>query len=314
MAVVASLLAVALLPGMGTRCHAGRSSSVQMKGRFGYRAFSMGMWYSDDDFLNKSDELWVSPWAEAHHKIRQQEVEIERCNLALKSAIEDEDYEAADGLKTRVERLRSQHPIIPREERLQAAVAEGDFEMAHIFQKDLDTIKTNLRVPRFAIGQAVEHAHRTQPLRGVVIDVDLTCKQSQQWVYDAGCIERALAKGHPPEECDPDELEGWKLQPFYTVLIDLDDAELGPAELAAWGRDPHKEANPPPLYISQDALAVHHDDWRMRHPDIDSLFDGHAFYEHRGRVYQPSPALRLWQQDRAQQRQAAERAQRAKRL
>ena len=40
-------------------------------------------------------------------------------------------------------------------------------------------------------------------------------------------------------------------------------------------------------------------DTDITHPKIDSLFSGYDSAPHRGRLYQPSPRLRLWQQQRA---------------
>ena len=97
-------------PGGGTR-----TDSVVMKAPA--RLFKLSDWYGDDwDHKKPADELWVSPWAKAHYKLRQQEIEIEQCEFLLQQAIEAEDYFEADGLKERAERLRSMHPITPREE------------------------------------------------------------------------------------------------------------------------------------------------------------------------------------------------------
>jgi tetrahydromethanopterin S-methyltransferase subunit F len=43
----------------------------------------------------------------------------------LESAVQAEEYGEADGLKQRVEMLRSQHPLIPREERIEEALNAG---------------------------------------------------------------------------------------------------------------------------------------------------------------------------------------------
>ena len=87
------------------------------------RLFRLSDWYGEDFDVKKpiNDELWVSPWAKAHYKLRQQEIEIEQCEYLLRSAVEAGSFDEADGLRTRVERLRSQHPITPREERLTEA-------------------------------------------------------------------------------------------------------------------------------------------------------------------------------------------------
>ena len=97
-----------------------------------HRGFRLSDWYGQDwDHKKPFGDTWVSPWAKAHYKLRQQEIEIEQCEFMLQHAVENEDYEEADGLKTRVERLRSQHPIIPREERLAEALREGNFALAN---------------------------------------------------------------------------------------------------------------------------------------------------------------------------------------
>merc|ERR1712185_671171 len=77
------------------------------------------------------------------------QVEIEQCEFLLQSAVEAEDYAEADGLKQRIERLRSQHPIIPREERLAAALEDANYALAAIFQQDLEAVKTNLGLPKY---------------------------------------------------------------------------------------------------------------------------------------------------------------------
>lgn len=137
--------------------------------------FKLSDWYGDDwDHKKPDDVLWVSPWAKAHYKLRQQEIEIEQCEFLLQQAVEAEDYAQADGLKERADRLRSQHPITPREERLVEALEEGNYALAQVFQNDLDAVKKNLGLPKYSVGQAVTHSYR-EGLRGVVIDVDLQC-------------------------------------------------------------------------------------------------------------------------------------------
>ena len=92
-----------------------RTSCLVMKAPA--RMFKLSDWYGDDwDHKKPADELWVSPWAKAHYKLRQQEIEIEQCKFLLQQAIAAEEYFEADGLKERAERLRSMHPITPREE------------------------------------------------------------------------------------------------------------------------------------------------------------------------------------------------------
>ena len=197
-----------------------------------HRGFRLSDWYGQDwDHKKPAGDLWVSPWAKAHYKLRQQEIEIEQCEFMLQHAVDNEDYEEADGLKTRVERLRSQHPIIPREERLAEALRDGNFALANgvaprlvlpctyyalttvfllcaVFRNDLESIKTNLGLPRYAVGQAVEHAYR-DGLRGVIIDVDLQCAKGRDWVHAAGCLERGCALGFPGEETDIEKLKHW---------------------------------------------------------------------------------------------------------
>ena len=291
------------------------SSSPSMKAPA--RMFKLSDWYGDDldgiGAKTRDPELWVSPWAKAHYKLRQQELEIEQCEFMLQSAVEAEDYGEADGLKQRMERLKSQHPITPREERLQAALDDGNFALAQIFQEDLDSIMANLGLPKYKVGQAVVHAHRPG-IRGVVMDVDLNCMQGNDWVRAAGCLERGCALDYPGEETDVRELKKWTGQPFYLVMLDLagmedtaisGDAKSGtwrwnwPSELAAWAVNSYK-ATPAPIYVSEDALSHDPDaDTDITHPKIDSLFSGYDSAPHRGRLYQPSPRLRLWQQQRA---------------
>jgi len=203
-----------------------------------HRGFKLSDWYGQDwDHKKPAGDLWVSPWAKAHYKLRQQEIEIEQCEFMLQHAVDNEDYEEADGLKARVERLRSQHPILPREERLAAALKEGNFALANVFRNDLESIKMNLGLPKYAVGQAVEHAYR-EGLRGVIIDVDLQCGKGRDWVHAAGCLERGCALGFPGEETDTDKLKQWVNQPFYVVILDLADEQTEDVPTDALGRRP----------------------------------------------------------------------------
>ena len=77
-----------------------------------------------------------------------------------------------------------------------------------VFRNDLESIKTNLGLPKYAVGQAVEHAYR-DGLRGVIIDVDLQCAKGRDWVHAAGCLERGCALGFPGEETDIEKLKHW---------------------------------------------------------------------------------------------------------
>jgi len=290
----------------------GRPGAVFMKAPA--RQFKLSDWYGDDWDHKKpiGDDLWVSPWAKAHYKLRQQEVEIEQCEFLLQSAVEAEDYAEADGLKQRIERLRSQHPIIPREERLAAALEDANYALAAIFQQDLEAVKTNLGLPKYVVGQAVVHAHR-DGVRGVIIDVDLQCTKSVAWVNAAGCLERGCALGYPGEETELRELRKWTTQPFYTVLPDLAHADESaakgawrwpwPVELASWEVNQYKGV-PAALYLSEDALSHDPDaETNLVHPEMAQLFDGFDATPHRGRVYRPKPRLRLWQQKRQAEQQ-----------
>ena len=313
------------------------------------RHFRLSDWYGEDwDHKKPVDDFWVSPWAKAHYKLRQQEIEIEQCMFMMQHAVENEDFEEADGLKTRVERLRSQHPIIPREERLADALEDGNFALAEIFQKDLEAIKTNLGLPKYNVGQAVVHQHR-DGLRGVVIDVDLQCSQGRNWVHAAGCLERVrrpanlepglvaslrlrrpgllflsaqgCAVDMPAEEMEVSQLKAWVNQPFYVVILDLEDMQdeevkpgewkwRWPAELAAWDVNSFEKL-PAPVYLSEEALAHDPDDETTpAHPELKQLFEGHDTSPHRGRVYRAKPRLRLWQQKRAKEQQEVRRKRR----
>ncbi len=299
-----------------------------LKGVAGHR-FSLNMWYGDDDDASARDAPWVSPWAKAHYKLRQQEIEIEQCAFLLQAAVDAEDYSEANGLQERIERLTSQHPILPREARIESALAEKNYALAAVFQEDLDRIKENLGLPRFEVGQTIRHKHRPT-VRGVVINVDLVCVKGRYWVGEAGCLERALALGIPPDECNVEELQRWTAQPFYTVLPDLagyDDeweerlanrtggwAEHGagtpPREIWAWEVN-RFAALPPPLYLAEQALELMaHDALEPRHPELSELFRGCAVSEHRGRIYSPAPRLRLWQQEQAVKQQEVVRTRR----
>lgn len=298
------------------------------------RNFRLSDWYGEDwDHKKPAGDLWVSPWAKAHYKLRQQEIEIEQCEFMLQQAIDNEDYAEADGLKERAERLRSQHPIAPKEQRLVEALEEQNFALAAIFQKDLDGIKKSLGLPRYNVGQAVVHGHR-EGLRGVVIDADLHCIKDASWIAGAGCLEQGcaldyrenrefLTRLHSQEGTrDPDdrELRAWARQPFYMVIPDLEDMEdeeavegtwrwRWPSELAAWEIN-HRTKVPAPLYLPEEAL-LHDPDAEKSptHPELDKLFDGFDTSPHRGRIYRPAPRLRLWQQQRAKEQQELKRRQ-----
>lgn len=283
------------------------------------RLFQLSDWYGEDwDHKRPADDLWVSPWAKAHYKLRQQEIEIEQCEFLLQQAVEAEDFAEAGGLQTRVERLRSQHPIIPREQRLADALGEDNYVLAAVFQKDLDMVKTNLGLPKYVVGQAVEHMHRTG-LRGVIIDVDLQCAKGKNWIEDAGCLERGCALGYPSDETDFGELRSWTNQPFYTVILDLASLEdegatkegvwrwRFPSEISAWEVNRFSKL-PPPVYIAEDALVHDPDDQTdPTHPELWRLFKAYDTSPHRGRIYRPAPRLRLWQQQRAKELQEARR-------
>ena len=282
------------------------------------RNFRLSDWYGEDWDPKKpiGDELWVSPWAKAHYKIRQQEIEIEQCEFLLKNAVDAEDYLEADGLKQRIERMKSQHPILPREERLTEALEEGNYALAAIFQRDLEAVKANLGLPRYVIGQAVVHAYRPE-LRGVIIDVDLTCSKGLAWLEAAGCLERGCALGYPSEEVEVASVRDWGRQPFYTVLPDLEhvDEEADkqtwrwpwPSELASWEVNVYKDV-PAAVYLAEDS--IEHDpnqEVGYTHPKLKEYFDGFDATPHRGRVYRPAPRLRLWQQNRQQEQQEMRR-------
>ena len=328
--LVRALLLLAPVPGLGVRpplptgcwlrpgARLARASPISCKGVAGFR-FSLDMWYGEDNFVGTDVEevpqVWVSPWAEAHFKLRQQEIEIERCQMLLNHSIEVEDYAEAGGLQERVARLRSQHPLIPREERIESALADGNFELAAIFQKDLDAIKASLGLPRFAVGQTVKHAHRG--LRGVVLDVDLVCTRTEEWVLACGSLERGIAMGYPADQCDPavigaGKMEKWRAQPFYVVLPDLRDMHTTPKALACW--EVNEGQAPAPFYLSEDALEHFREDCELDNPGVSKLFDGYEAMPHRGRVYKPASRLRLWQQQQAEEKSKRERAKRFKRI
>jgi len=287
------------------------------------RQFQLSDWYGADwDHKKPADDLWVSPWAKAHYKLRQQEIEIEKCMFMLQQAVDEGNFDEAEGLRERADRMRSQHPIIPREERLAQALEDENYALAAIFQKDLNSVKENLGLPKFDVGQAVTHSFR-DGLRGVVIDVDLQCTKGAPWIESAGCLERGCALGYPGEETEFKELLRWARQPFYTVLLDLSGTEDFPApsenkwrwpwpsELSAWQVNNYDKL-PAPLYLSEDSLSYDaNDKGAPSHPELEKLFGSHESYPHRGRVYQPSPRLRLWQQERAKEQQAT-RQKRAK--
>ena len=315
-----AVVAVALL---GTACppttqRASRHPCMKAPARM----FKLSDWYGDDWDPKKplDDGVWVSPWAKAHYKIRQQEIEIEQCEFLLKVAIEAQDFDEAGGLEERIARMKAQHPILPREERLNEALAEENYGLAAIFAEDLESVKANLGLPKHPVGQSVKHVDRST-LRGVIIDVDLTCQKGLDWIKAAGCLERGcVLEG---EETDMANLQKWAQQPFYTVIPDVDpdayddDVEPEqkfswrfpwPKELAAWEVNLHITDVPAAVYLSEDALTHNADQGaEVRHPDMLTFFDGYDSSPHRGKIYRPAPKLRLWQQQRQHRQQDANR-------
>ena len=303
-------------------CCASRMRHVPVVMKAPARMFRLSDWYGADwDPKKPMDEPWVSPWAKAHYKLRQQEIEIEQCEFLLKSAVENEDYDEAHGLQTRIERLQSQHPIRPGEQRIVDALEDGNYALAAIFQEDLDAVKTNLGLPKFNVGQSVAHLHR-EGIRGIIIDVDLTCTKGMTWANAAGCLERGCALGYPGEETEQKAIFAWSQQPFYTVIPDLthavdDSVPKGewswtwPRELAGWEVNLYNDV-PAALYLAQDALSHDADaETDPSHPEVSKLFDGYEVTPHRGRAYKPTPRLRLWQQKRQGELQELQRRRKA---
>lgn len=212
---------------------------------------------------------------------------------------------------------------------MEEALADANFVLATVFQRDLDAVKANLGLPKFGAGQMVRHLHRPS-LRGIVIDVDLLCVKPDAWAVEVSCIERAVAAGVPAEECLVEGVTGWRKQPFYAVLPDLsgsaweggEDMGVGkadqlpwPNELSAWEVNYRMTKFPPPVYLAEDSLGLDADDHGLSHPELTRLFEqDHDFSEHRGRLYQPTPRLRLWQQQQAKDKQEAQRQKRYQRI
>lgn len=277
-----------------------RVSTPSMKGIYGYRQFNVERdWYPHLRESFSQGQHWVSPWAEAHYKLRNIEVEIEKSQLMMRAALDRGDFEEADGLQMRVERLQAQHPIIPREQRLENAIRDENYNLAEVFQKDLDRIKENLNLPKFNVGQSVQHKHRD--VRGIVLDVDLYAHRDDRWIDTANGLE----KGFLP--IDYDELMKWGKQPFYVVLPDLRNFSQIPPEFDCWkGLNDFGKA---PLYFAQDQLDYFTEDVDFENPGIETtLFTGYVASPHLGRTYKASPRLRLMQQKLYEQRDRIRRA------
>ena len=178
--------------------------------------------------------------------------------------------------------------------------------MAAIFQRDLDQIKEGLGLPRFGLGQAVMHKFRDDSngggLRGIVMNVELTCGKSRDWALDAGCLERGLALGIPPDECLVESLNEWAKQPFYTLLPDMRDEENMPEELSAFSLNRFEKV-PSPIYLPEDALAYYVRDETIEHTKLNEHFGEFEYSQHRGRIYKAMPKLRLWQRQQAEEEQ-----------
>lgn len=87
----------------------------------------------------------------------------------------------------------------------QDVIKEEDYVLAAIFQKDLDAVRVNLGLPKYDIGQTIVHPSRG--IRGIVMDVDLVCRQTRDWILGVGCLERALKLKCPPDECNVEQLQ-----------------------------------------------------------------------------------------------------------
>ena len=45
-------------------------------------------------------------------------------------------------------------------------------------------------------------------------------RRLDEWAREAGCLERGVAMGYPPDQCDPNligfqKMASWKAQPFF---------------------------------------------------------------------------------------------------
>jgi hemimethylated DNA binding protein len=209
---------------------------------------------------------------------------VERCEYLLDEAIQMEEYDEAEGLQMRIERLRDTHPIWPVEQSLSDAIVEGDFETARRLHTLLEDIRWNLGLPKFLVGQVVEST--VADLRAVVVSVDISCQMPAEWLRKA-------------RDANVLRLDAGMDQPFYTLLVDERDDQLTPRELYIEQQNVYSDAPRPSIYLPQEAVALCHDEQQdgFEHELAKLLFESPTPQapDGLGMRLKPTIKLRLWQ-------------------
>mmetsp|Transcript_21772 Transcript_21772/g.64204 ORF Transcript_21772/g.64204 Transcript_21772/m.64204 type:complete len:312 (-) Transcript_21772:257-1192(-) len=255
--------------------------------------FCLSMWYPNAEVDEPSVE-WVSAYASHHVKLQQVEKELEQCELLLDHAIANEDFDEADGLQARVERIRSMHPIWSAEELLADAIVSGDFATAKRHHERLEDIRWNLGLPKFLVGQVV--TNEQVDFRCVVMSVDTSCVMSDAWLGQA--VERTHAL----------KLERGRDQPWYTCIVDTRDDHFTPKELRVRQQNHYTTEPSAPVYLPEEALALNHDYASgFINPIVQALYDDatphqapHGMPVGLGLRFKPGNKLRLWQRMEAE--------------
>lgn len=261
-------------------------------------------WYSSPSLAPKIPDDYVSPYAPTYYKLRQQLIEMEQIELEMVLAAESENYDKASELQEEVEKLKSYHPVLERELRIRTALSDANYQLAEMYEKDLENLKYSLKLPKFDAGHTVSHVIR--PMRGVVLHVDLKPVYGRRWLQKAVLQERLTlgASSLPDADVDYNTYLKWVDQPFYVVLVDSSCIDSMPEEMSTFvaALDNKYQGNSEKaFYLPESSLEVLSDDVELEHPQIEHLFMGHETLPHTGRRYKPSQHLRQWQTVRIKQ-------------
>lgn len=243
--------------------------------------------YPDSDISKKGNE-WISAYASHHSKLQKLELEVEQCEYLLDEALQMEEYDTAEGLRARIDRLRDGHPIWSVEQDLSDAIVASDYDAAQRHHRRLEYIRWNLGLPKYLVGQVVNNVQ--SEIRGVIVAVDLSCRMSEAWL--SRCTDANALK-----------LSGGMAQPWYTLLVDERDDELTPRELYTEQVNRYSFKARPPIHLPQEALSLCHDiDAGLQHELVKFLFESatpepapDGMPVGLGLRLKPTIKLRLWQ-------------------
>lgn len=257
-------------------------------GRFGYKAFSVSMWYPNSDISKAANGKWISAFASHHTKLLVLEQEVEHCEYLLEQAIKSEAYDEADGLRARVERMRETHPIWSVEQLLSDAIAAHDYAGAQRHLLRLEDIRWNLGLPKFLVGQVVLNTQAD--IRATIVSCDMGYQMRPEW------LRKAL-------EANALKLEKGVEQPFYTLLVDERDDELTPRELYVEQQNVYSQQSRPAVYLPEEALELCHNlEAGFQHGLAEFLFESttpepapDGMVVGLGLRLKPTIRLRMWQ-------------------